>query len=211
MAGKTLSRLYYYYSDAVDVVRELRDASVPSADIDVITAGRDGRSSHRIAGATSRSGVAYHASEGGKLGTVLGAGLGLMAGLGMLTVEGLTPILSVGWPAATLLGSAIGAATGAGSGALLGALMREEPPPAIPTIYAEGIRRGSTLVVVRVSGSLYERAAKIMDRQQSTGQAPGRDGSRGTAWAGFDPLHEPRLVTSIGLESTIQESPMPSK
>lgn len=52
---------------------------------------------------------------------MLGGGAGLLAGLGILAIPGLGPVLAAGWLASTLVGAGAGAATGGLVGALAGA------------------------------------------------------------------------------------------
>jgi hypothetical protein len=62
-----------------------------------------------------RDGVDDRAEGAGK-GAGIGAGLGgaadLLAGLGLLAIPGLGPVVAAGWLTATAVGAAAGAATG---------------------------------------------------------------------------------------------------
>jgi hypothetical protein len=68
----------------------------------------------------------------------------LLAGLGLLA-PGLGPVVAAGWLAATAVCAAAGAATGGIVGALTEAGVSKEDAP----LYAEGVRRGGTLVSAR--------------------------------------------------------------
>src|SRR6201988_4752355 len=96
-----------------------------------------------------RDGVDDRAESAGK-GAGIGAGIGgtagLLAGLGLLAIPGLGPVVAAGWLAATAVGAAAGAATGGIIGALTEAGVSEEDAHT----YAEGVRRGGTLVSARV-------------------------------------------------------------
>ena len=72
---------------------------------------------------------------------------GLLAGLGLLAIPGLGPVVAAGWLAATAVGAAAGAATGGVVGALTEAGVSREDADS----YAEGVRRGGTLVSARVA------------------------------------------------------------
>ena len=76
----------------------------------------------------------------------MGGTAGLPAGLGLLAIPGLGPVVAAGWLAATAVGAAAGAATGGIVGALTEAGVSEEEAHS----YAEGVRRGGTLVSARV-------------------------------------------------------------
>ncbi len=82
-------------------------------------------------------------------GTVLGGGAGLLAGLGMLAIPGIGPVVAAGWLVATALGAGVGAASGGLLGSLIGAGVAETDAHT----YAEGVRRGGTLVTVRAEGN----------------------------------------------------------
>ena len=49
---------------------------------------------------------------GATFGTVVGGGAGLLAGLGLLAIPGLGPVVAAGWLASTLVGAGVGAAAG---------------------------------------------------------------------------------------------------
>jgi hypothetical protein len=82
------------------------------------------------------------AGKGAGIGAGLGGAAGLLAGLGLLAIPGLGPVFAAGWLAATAVGAAAGAATGGLVGALTEAGVSKEDAP----LYAEGVRRGGTLV-----------------------------------------------------------------
>ena len=76
----------------------------------------------------------------------MGGAAGLLAGLGLLAIPGIGPVVAAGWLAATAAGAAAGGATGG----IIGALSRSPASAKTkPHVYAEGVRRGGTLVTVR--------------------------------------------------------------
>jgi hypothetical protein len=77
---------------------------------------------------------------------VVGGGAGLLAGLGLLAIPGLGPVVAAGWLASTALGAVVGGTAGGLIGALTAAGVSKEDAQ----VYAEGIRRGGTLVTARV-------------------------------------------------------------
>jgi hypothetical protein len=129
-------------------------------------------------------------AEGAGAGAGIGAGIGgtagLLAGLGLLAIPGLGPVVAAGWLAATAVGAAAGAATGGVVGALTQAGVSEEDAH----MYAEGVRRGGTLVSARVADAdrarldavLNQSAVDLRDRS-ATWQKPG--------WKAFDPTSKP--------------------
>src|SRR5436189_2519927 len=145
----TISRLYDNYSNAQRAVGRLESAGVPHSDISIVANNSDGWFSADKKD-RDRDGVDDRAESAGKgagIGAGLGGAAGLLAGLGLLAIPGLGPVVAAGWLAATAVGAAAGAATGGIIGALTEAGVSEEDAHS----YAEGIRRGGTLVSARVA------------------------------------------------------------
>src|SRR3978361_1464232 len=167
----TISRLYDRYTDAQAAVRSLEAAGVPHSDISIVANNSD-----NWFGGTKKDrdgdGVDDRAESAGK-GAGIGAGVGgtagLLAGLGLLAIPGLGPVVAAGWLAANAVGAVAGAATGGIVGALTEAGVSEEDAHS----YAEGVRRGGTLVSARVAdadrarldGILNESSVNLGDRR----------------------------------------------
>jgi hypothetical protein len=110
----------------------------------------------------------------------------LLAGLGLLAIPGLGPVVAAGWLAATAVGAAAGAATGGIVGALTEAGVSKEEAP----LYAEGVRRGGTLVSARVPDADRARLDAILN----TSAVNLRDRSAAwqkNGWTTFDPVSQP--------------------
>jgi uncharacterized membrane protein len=135
-ATNVVTHLYESYDHATSVVRDLEAAGVPAGEISVIA-------NNEYATNPEPSGAA----TGAAVGTTVGAGAGLLAGLGLMAIPGIGPVVAAGWLASTALGAAAGLATGG----ILGALTDVGVTDDHAHVYAEGIRRGSTLVSVRSS------------------------------------------------------------
>src|SRR6185312_15680539 len=153
----TVTRLYDDYADAERTVRRLEDASVPHSDISIVANNSEDWYEPGGKVDRDRDGVddrAEGAGAGAGIGAGLGGAAGLLAGLGLLAIPGLGPVVAAGWLAATAVGAAAGAATGGIIGALTEAGVSEEDAHT----YAEGVRRGGTLVTARVPDSQSDRA-----------------------------------------------------
>jgi hypothetical protein len=144
MAQRTVARLYDTYDTATAVVRDLEAAGVPQSAVSVI-ANAEARNRHDPDVRETESRTGSGGGAGAVLGTLLGGGAGLLAGIGSLAIPGLGPVVAAGWLVATLTGAGIGAAGGGIIGALTGAGVSEDQA----TVYEEGVRRGGTLVSVR--------------------------------------------------------------
>ena len=106
---------------------------------------------------------------------MLGGVLGLLVGVGAHAIPGIGPVLAAGSLAAalgtagasTLVGAGLGAATGGIVGGLVGLGIPEEDA----TMYAEGARRGGTLVTAQVADNLADDTVRYtwssIDRRSS--------------------------------------------
>ena len=195
---RTIAHLYDTYETAQRVVNELEAAGFSHDHVSIVanqsSTGTDYTSTTgTMAGTTTTDTVAPEAAKtgagtGASLGTILGGGAGLLAGIGALAIPGVGPVIAAGWLVATLTGAGAGAAAGGLLGSLTGAGVSETDA----NVYAEGVRRGSTLVTVRAEDAQAGEAESIMHRYtpvdvaergaayRSTGEWERFDESRGT-------------------------------
>jgi uncharacterized membrane protein len=173
---QTVTGLYDNYDDARAVVTELEDAGISSSDITIV--GRDAPSgeSKAVEGATTGAGI----------GAVAGGAGGLLAGLGMLAIPGIGPVVAAGWLVSTAAGAAAGAVAGGAAGGIIGALTDAGINEAEVHVYAEGIRRGSTLVSTRVEEDMAVVARSILHNTSSVDLDERRATYRAQGWDRFD-------------------------
>lgn len=184
----TISRLYDDYSDAQRAVSDLESAGVSHADISIVANNSDGWYSDKKID-RDRDGVddrAEGAGAGAGIGAGLGGAAGLLAGLGLLAIPGIGPVVAAGWLAATAAGAAAGAATGGVIGALTQAGVSKEDADA----YAEGLRRGGTLVSARVQDADRARLDAILDRS-AVNLKNRRAAWQKAGWSAYDPSAQP--------------------
>jgi hypothetical protein len=205
----TVSRLFDNYSVALQAVRDLETAGVPHADISIVANNADGwyatasdTSAPRVGTAArldrNANGVddrAEGSGEGAGIGAVVGGGAGLLAGLGLLAIPGLGPVVAAGWLASTALGAAVGGAAGGLIGALTSAGVSKEDAH----IYAEGIRRGGTLVTARVPDAERPKCEAILDRASVNLHARGA-AYRKAGWKEFDAQAMPYTADQVRRE-----------
>ena len=179
---RTIAFLYDNHQDAVAAVRDL-EASLPRDDISIVANNRvpDGKEAD----------VASGAGTGATVGAVVGGGAGLLAGLGMLAIPGIGPVVAAGWLAATLAGAAAGAGVGAVSGGIIEAMTSAGVSREDADLYAEGVRRGGTLVVARVDESQVDVVEAIMRRHNPVDTTARRSIFRDEGWKAFDPSADP--------------------
>jgi len=164
----TLSHIYRDYDTGARVVAELERSGIPHSDISIISnndTGRFDRGSSKIdRDADGVDDRAEGAGKGAGIGAALGGAAGLLAGLGMLAIPGIGPVVAAGWLASTAAMAAAGGATGGLIGALTQSGIGEDDARA----YAEGVRRGGTLVTARVDESRRAATDAIMRRFDPT-------------------------------------------
>jgi hypothetical protein len=181
----TISRLYDNYADAQRAVQGLEAAGVPHSDISIVANNSDNWCGSGKKVDRDHDGVDDRA-EGAGIGAGVGGAAGLLAGLGLLAIPGLGPVVAAGWLAATAVGAAAGAATGGIVGALTEAGVSKEDAP----LYAEGVRRGGTLVSARVPDADRTRLDAILN--QSAVNLRNRSAAwQKSGWKTFDPASKP--------------------
>ena len=212
----TVTRLFDTHTQALDAVSELEAAGVRADDISIVSnntdnwhAGHKHDDGHAGAGPLGdRNGdgendVADGAGKGATTGGLLGGGAGLLAGLGMLAIPGLGPVVAAGWLASTAVGAAIGAAAGGATGGLLGALKEAGHSDEEANVYAEGVRRGGTLVSVKTSGDEQSRIEGILNGRQGFDAVNRGEAYRQTGWNAFDPEAQPYTSDEIARERAL--------
>jgi hypothetical protein len=188
----TISRLYDDYSIASKIVTDLKTAGLPERDISLIasnannwySAGRTGDAANTGRVDRDHDGVddrVEGAAKGAGVGAGVGTAVGLLTGLGLIAIPGVGPVVAAGWLVATLVGTAAGAATGGVIGALTQAGLSEEDA----NVYAEGVRRGGTLVVARVPERDRDRFQAILDRS-AVDIRQRAESLKQTGWTRFD-------------------------
>jgi hypothetical protein len=196
----TITRLYNDYSSASQAVRDLEAAGVPAKDISLVASNadnwysRDGNArDDRTTNPAQTDNAGKGAGMGAGIGTAVGGTAGLLAGLGILAIPGIGPVVAAGWLVATAVGAAAGAAAGGLIGGLTGAGVSEDEAH----VYAEGVRRGGSLVTARVSDADKLRLEAIFDRHSAINVRERGQAYRSAGWKTFDdkaPAYTPDQV-----------------
>jgi hypothetical protein len=190
---RTVTGLFDSYDNARSAVTQLESAGIRHDDISIVSNNGDGR----YDGDTN---AAEGAGTGAGLGAVAGGAGGLLAGLGMLAIPGVGPVVAAGWLAATAAGAVAGAAVGGAAGGIIGALTESGVPENDAHVYAEGVRRGGTLVTARVDENRVVEAEGILKRNQPVDPAVRRSAYEQQGWTGFDPSLDPYSRDQIAEE-----------
>jgi len=195
-----ITRLFDDRTAAIEAVRKLEAAGLQSSEISMVSSNADNWYSGDRSTSVDRDrdGVDDRAEAAGTdagVGTAIGGAAGLLAGLGILAIPGLCPVVAAGWLASTVAGMAVGAATGG----LIGALTQLGVPEEEAHAYAEGVRRGGTLVTARVPDNARARYEQILN-SSSVNITDRAAEYRKTGWSKFDPSAQPYSSDQIRKE-----------
>jgi hypothetical protein len=202
----TISRLYDDPYAAHRAVNDLEAAGIPSRDISIVASNADewfdgsSKTSRRKVDrdADGTDDRAEGAGVGAGIGAALGGAAGVLAGLGLMAIPGLGPVVAAGWLAAAATGAVAGGATGG----IIGALTQADVSKTDAEVYAEGVRRGGTLVTARVADGERARAEAILD-QAAINIREREQTWRDAGWTGFDPNARPYSADQIRTEREI--------
>lgn len=175
---KTVSGLFNTYEEGKAAVRALENAHIDRDNISLLSRQEEGdylEDSKTVEGAEAGAGLGALAR---------GAG-GLLAGLGMLTIPGIGPVVAAGWLATTVTGIAAGAVAGGAAGGIIGALTEGGVSREEADVYAESLRRGGTLVTARVDDAMAPAVARILDQSNRIDWTARREEYEAGGWKGF--------------------------
>ncbi|WP_454882959.1 hypothetical protein [Sphingomonas oryzagri] len=198
---QTLTGLFDRYDDARRAVQDLEAAGVEHRDISLVA--NDVRGAYR----DDLDPAAHDAGAGAGIGAAVGGLGGLLAGLGLLAIPGIGPVVAAGWLAATTAGAAGGAIIGGVAGGLVGALTHSGVPEADAHVYAEGVRRGGTLVTAKVDEALVPTARAILSDDRTVDLADRRRAYEGEGWSRFDDSAPAYSADEIEAERARYERP----
>lgn len=218
--SKTITRLFDTHTEALGAVEDLERAGIDHDRISLVSNNSDNwhKGHHHSGGAPGAGGplgdrngdgendVAEGAGKGATTGGLLGGGAGLLAGLGMLAIPGLGPVVAAGWLVSTAVGAAIGAAAGGATGGLLGALKEAGHSDDEANVYSEGVRRGGTLVSVKAKDDDAARIEQILDSRRGVDAVVRGDAYRSSGWSQFDAAAQPYSADQIARERGLYRS-----
>lgn len=192
MAIRTITHLYDTYDDAAQVVADLESAGIPHSDISLVAnqPGNGVTAADHISGAGTGAGI----------GAVLGGGAGLLAGIGALAIPGIGPVVAAGWLVAALAGAGVGGAAGGLLGSLTGAGVDEDDAH----VYAEGVRRGGSLVTTRADDAQSTLVESVMTRARYVDVAQRGNEYRAAGWNGFDANTPPLMTSDVDAERRLR-------
>jgi hypothetical protein len=175
---KTVSALFDTYSEASSAVSALEAAGIPHSDISIVANNSENWHNESNAGTGAGAGAGAGAAVGG-----VG---GLLTGLGIMAIPGVGPVVAAGWLVATAVGAVAGAAVGGAAGGLVGSLTSAGVPEHDANVYAEGVRRGGTLVTAKVDDARETEARSVLLRQKAVDLNTRGRIYRESGWTSFD-------------------------
>ncbi len=189
---RTVVALFDRFEDAQMAVQALRDAGFNRTNINLIArdaTGEYGRFLKTTPGATDQgtavdegTAVGEGTAAGAGIGAVLGGLGGFLLGLGALAIPGIGPVIAAGPIVAGLAGAGVGAVTGGLIGALVGLGIPEEHA----NYYAEGIRRGGTLVTISAPDERADEARDILNNFNPVDIETRAKAWQNNNWGGFN-------------------------
>ncbi|HYE46322.1 MAG TPA: hypothetical protein VEA44_11190 [Caulobacter sp.] len=210
--SRTITRLFDSHTQAIQAVDDLEAAGVDHDRISIVSNNADNwHDGHKHAGGSGRgplgdangdgeNDVVDGAGKGATRGGLIGGAGGLLAGLGMLAIPGLGPVVAAGWLASTAVGAAVGAAVGGAAGGLLGALKEAGHSDEEANVYAEGVRRGGTLVSVKADDGDADRIEQLLNGRHGVDATTRGQAYREQGWSRFDDTAQPYSVDDISRE-----------
>jgi hypothetical protein len=185
MTTETVTGLYDTYADAARSVREIEEIGILRDDLSVIASNID--NGHAIA---EESNVGPDPAIGS------GVGVAFLAGLGLLALPGMGAVMAAGWLATAAAGAGTGGVARGVIGTLLGAGVGKEHA----NLYAEGIRRGGSLVTVRASDHQIASIEEIMTRNHAVDLRSRGRIYREAGWKSFDDSGDPYTESELAEE-----------
>jgi len=158
MAKKSVFCISSTEAQASEIISQLRLAGFSNNDISALLPDKTGTNDFAHEHHTK---APEGAATGGLIGALLCAGVGWLAGLGVLPFSGLRPLLTVG----PILAAMSGAGVGAGLGGMVGAFLGMGIPEYEAKRYRGKIREGNILISVHCENDgVVERAKEIFQR-----------------------------------------------
>src|SRR5260221_3611654 len=182
---KTVVGLFDDFSMAQHVVKDLQDAGFRRDDISLVA--NDVTNRYATYKETAVVDEDVSPGEGASFGAVVGALTGALASLGSLVIPGVGLAVVAGPIIGALTGAVAGGVTGGVVAALVDSGVSETEAP----YYAEGGRRGGTLITVKTSDTDAARAREIMSRHGAVNLKERSVNWKESGWAGYNANAKP--------------------
>lgn len=196
----TVVGLFNTAQEAESAIRDLQNAGILREDISLVARNRSGTYSGKSETgdvASGKSTVGEHVAGGAVFG---GLG-GLLLGVAGLAIPGIGPVVAAGPLAAALTTAGIGAGVGAATGGIIGAIRNAGVPEQEAHLYAEGIRRGGTLVTVHTDHATASRVESVLNSHGAVDVDERAREFRSSGWKHFDESADPYDVSDTSVST----------
>jgi hypothetical protein len=150
----------------------------------------------------TQSSAADDAVGGAEAGAIVGGMGGLLTGLGLMAIPGVGPVVAAGWLVSTVAGAVAGAAIGGAAGGIIGSMTSAGVPEEDANVYAEGVRRGGTLVTAKVDDFEEAEARSVFLRTGAIDLSSRGRVYRDSGWSSFDDSAPAYTAEEIEAERT---------
>ncbi len=188
--AKGVAALYDDLMDAQQAIQDLVNNGITRESISIVSSNAAGQHSAEVGEKESEVLL-----KGSTVGSIAGGLAGMVAGLAALAIPGIGPVVAAG----PLL-AFFGATAGSVAGGFIGAFADWDIQDNEAEFYAEGVRRGGTLVAVKAEGEDNARAATILKRHNPVDMNERMALWRASGWTRFDPKAKPYTADEVARE-----------
>lgn len=191
---RTVSALFDSLMQAQHCIADLNRAGFDPRDINLVSNAGESE----FAAGFNEAGQMHDLTEGVTEGATAVGGLGgLVVGLSLFFVPGIGPVLAAGGLLTSLV---TGVGLGALAGGVLGTLAGLGVPQDQSDTYAEGIRRGGSLVVVQAQDERISQIKEILNRHDPVDLANRSLRWKTTGWDRYDEAAPPLTPEQLAAE-----------
>ena len=197
--SRTVIGLFDEFNQAQGAVRALEGIGVTQDHISIVA----NNANDEYTNWRDTEGASYGtppAGQGANIGATAGGITGILLGLGLLAIPGLGPLAAAGPLVAGLTGAGVGAAGGAVAGGLIGGLTSMGVPEEHAGYFAEGIRRGGTLVTVSAPDNLTDQVIDILNSHGAVDINQRASYYQETGYTGYSADAQPYTASELAAE-----------
>ncbi len=201
---RTIVALYDDFDVAKDVVEDLVEAGFKRENISIMANDAAGEYAMHLKRDVEMVGQGdVSGAEGASFGAVVGG----LVGLGAMLIPGVGPVIAAGPLVAALVGAGVGATAGAVTGGITASLVDLGVDDEYAGYYAEGVRRGGTLVVAHAEDTWEDRIRDIMSRHDPVDVSTRASTWKEKGWSGFDEASKPYTREEVTTERAMYRTP----
>jgi hypothetical protein len=196
--ARTVVALYDELAMAQHVVNDLVSAGIPRENISLVA--NDAANNYEQFEKNPMAKDHVGAVEGSVFGAAVGALTGMLVALTAAIIPGIGPVVVAGPLASALAAGLAGAVTGGATGGIVGGLLGLNIPEKDARTFAEGIRRGGTLVAVQVSDEQVTAVEDVLHRHNPIDVERRAAMWRESGWEDFNDTAKPYKPADISRE-----------